>query len=171
MAEVSNSHFIGEKYVRITGWDDLGDRDKQYGILKAYDSALGGAGHAAMHLDPASAVIIDLYKVEPVAASSSADSCRIKPPFPITIWAADVGCEVAAGATGTVDIYTDDGTTDGSILDAAQDVKTAAGVSSRVAPEDGEENVTSTTEIYIKGASGAGGTLQGAQCHIYGQRL
>lgn len=170
MAEVTNTEIIGAHEVRITGWDDLSVEDTQYHKLKRYDSALGAAGHHWMHLRPASFYQMDLYIITAVAISSTGDSCRLTAPWPLTIWAADVGTETAAGATGTVDIYTDDTVTDASILDAPEDVKTAAGVGQRVAPEDGSEEVDFGTEIYIQGASGAGGTLVGGQAHLYCQR-
>lgn len=171
MAEVNNSQWIGDFAVRVDGWDTPADRDKAYGTLRRYDSSLGRVGHAEMHAKPASFFVIDLYIITAVAASGTGDSCRVTAPWPLTIWAADLGCETAAGATGTVDLYTDDGTTDGSILDAAEDVKTAAGTGRRVAPEADKEDVAYGTEIYIKGASGSGGTLVGGQGHLYCQRL
>jgi hypothetical protein len=170
MAEIQNAHVIGPHYVRPTGADSYA-AGTEADTLKRYDSALGHVHHDQKHIVPPSFFALNLFIVTSVGAASSADSCRIAAPFPLRIWAADVGCEAAAGATGTVDIYTDDGVTDASILDAPEDVKTGAGVSSRVAPEDGSEDVAYGTEIYIKGASGAAGALDGAQAHLYCQRL
>jgi len=171
MAEVTNTQFIGSHTVRMTGWDDPSDQDTQFGRLKRYDTALGSARHQELHKYPASFFVLNLYILTAVGASSTGDSCRMTAPWPFTIWAADVGCESAAGATGTMDVYTDDGSSDATLLDAPEDVKTAAGAGRRVAPEDGSEEVAYGTEVYIQGASGSGGTLVGGQAHIYCQRL
>lgn len=166
MAEVNNAQIIGDFTCRVSRDSD---GDSAYGKLQRYDSAMENPGHAEMHAFPASFFVIDLYIITTVGAGASGSSCRMKAPRPLTIWAADVGCESAAGATGTIDLKTDDGTTDASILNAPEDVKTAAGTCSRVAPEDGSEDVAFDTEIYITGASGGGGTLVGGQAHLYCQ--
>lgn len=166
MAEVTNSHVVGNHTSRV---ERDTDRDSPYGKLAARDTATESAGHHEMHAFPACLFVWSLYILTTVGSSSSGSSCRVKPPRPLTIWAADLGCESAGGATGTVDLKTDDGTTDASILNAAEDVKTGAGVSARVAPEDGSEDVAYGTEIYIVGASGSGGSLIGAQAHLYCQ--
>lgn len=163
MAQIDNSTFIGNHLVKPT--------EEQIETMKRYDSALGNVQHAQHHNVPASAFAIPLVKVEPVPASSNANSLRVKLPFPVKVWAIDVGCEAAGGATGTVDVFADDGTTDASILDAAEDVKTTAGTSVRIAPEEGSEELAAGTEVYLKGASGAGGTLDGAQAVLWVERL
>ncbi len=166
MPQVNNSAVIGNFTARVAR---SASEDSAYGKLSRFDKAMESPGHAEMHAFPASFFVWSLYILTEVAATTSGSSCRVKAPRPLTIWAADLGCESAAGATGTVDLKTDDGTTDASILDAAEDVKTTAGTSSRVAPEDGSEDVAYGTEIYITGASGAAGALVGAQAHLYCQ--
>lgn len=166
MAEVNNSAVIGNFTSRVTRDSD---EDSAYGKLARYDKAMESPGHAEMHAFPASFFVWSLYILTTVGASSSGSSCRVRAPRPLTIWAADVGCESAGGATGTIDLKTDDGSTDASILNAAEDVKTAAGTCSRVAPEDGSEDVDYNTEIYITGASGGGGSLVGGQAHLFCQ--
>lgn len=162
MAEVVNTHIIGDLTARV---DRDTDRDSPYGKLAARDTANENAGHAEMHAFPASFFVWSLYILTTVGASASGDSVKVKAPRPLTIWAADVGCESAGGATGTVDVKV----ANTSILDAAQDVKTGAGTVSRVAPEDGSEDVDYNATIHITGASGGGGSLVGAQAHLYVQ--
>lgn len=167
MAEVNNAQVIGNFTSRVTAESS---RDSTYGKLLAADRAvMGGAPHASLHEFPAALFPWSLYRVTDVAAASAANTCRVKAPRPLTIWAIDIGCETAPGATGTGDVYTDDGTTDASVLDAAVDVKTAAGTCTRTAPEDGSEDVAYGTEIYARFASGAGDVLTGGQAHLYCQ--
>lgn len=167
MAEVDNSRVVGAFEVRPSGYAE----DEQLWTLQQYDKALGTAGHDRMHYRPASFFVIDLAIFTAVPDGGSGNSCRIAAPFPLTIWAIDLGCESAGGATGVLDVFADDGTSDVSILDAAEDVKTGAGTSQRVAPEDGSEDIAYGTELYLVGTSGAGGTIVGAQAHLYCQRL
>lgn len=169
MAEVTNSHIIGNYPLRIEGWDDLAATGTVYETLKFYDKALGSTRHHVMHLYPPSFYQIDLYIIVQIGAGTTGDSCRFTAPWPLTIWAADVGCEASAGSAATVDLYTDDGSTDASILDAPEDVHSSIGEGQRVAPEDGSEEVAYGTEIYIQGAA-TGGAVDGAQAHLYCQR-
>lgn len=166
MSEVVNTAVIGDHSARIEGWDDLTDRDKQYGKLRAYDKALGNAGHAALHRAPASFFIWSMF-VFTDANNNSKDSVSAKAPYPLTIWAADVGCESAAGSAGAVDILVD-GTT---ILDAPEDVKTGAGVGQRVAPEADSEDVAFNSSIKIRQTGTGAGAMVGGQAHLYCQRL
>ena len=165
-AEVDNSAIIGDFSSRVEASSDEGSA---YGKLARYDRAQEGAGHAEMHRMPAGVFAIVLTIETAVPAASSGSCARFKAPRPLTIWAAELSCESAAGATGTVDLLVDDGVTDASILDAAEDVKTGAGVSSRVAPEAGSQDVAFDSEIYITGASGAGGTLVGGRAILWVQ--
>lgn len=162
MAEVNYTHIVGNLTSRVTRDND---RDSAYGKLAARDTAQENAGHAEMHAFPASFFVWSLYILTTVTASSSGSSVKVKAPRPLTIWAADVGCESAGGSTGTVDIKVDDAT----VLNAAEDVKTAAGTVSRVAPENNSEDVAYNSTIHIVGASGSGGSLIGAQAHLYCQ--
>lgn len=172
MAEFVNTAYIGDINVRPTGWDDPSDEDKQFWKLQTIDPAtMKSVNHHIMHIRPPSFIVLDLYIITSVAAGSTGDSCRIKAPYPLQIQAIDLGCESAAGASGTMDVYTDDGTTDASILDAPEDVQTTAGTAVRVAPEDAFEEVAYDTDIYVQGASGGGGVMVGGQAHLYCQRL
>jgi len=167
MAEVDNTQIIGDFACRITGWDDPTVADTQLHKLNRYDNALGSAKHGALHLRPASFFVIDLY-VLTTANANAKPSAKIAAPYPLTIWAADVGCESAAGGTGTIDLQVDAA----SILDAAEDVKTGAGTCVRVAPEDGSEDVDYGSTIHIiQTAGGGAGDMIGGQAHIYAQRL
>lgn len=171
MAQFNNGFWIGNHSVAVGGWPDL-EADSAYDRLKQYDSALGAVGHADMHARPASFFVIDLY-VLTTANNNAKDSCDISAPWPFRLLAADVGCETAGGTTGTVDILVDPagGTTYASILDAAEDVKTAAGVSSRVAPEDGSEEIAYNAALKIRQTSGSAANMVGGQGHLYCQRM
>jgi hypothetical protein len=162
MADIDNSSFIGNHSVAPSA--------AQVETMRRYDSALGNVG-TAKAAEAAGAIIIALGIFIPVPASTTKSSVRYKAPFPLDILAVEVGCEAAGGATGTVDVFTDDTVTDASILSAAQDVKTAAGTSTRRKPTTTSVyQLDEGDEVYIKGASGAGGTLDGAQALLYCKR-
>jgi hypothetical protein len=166
MAEFNNSLYIGAHNVKPTEYDE----DEQLYTLQRYDAALGACGHDRMHYRPASFYQIDLYILTTCGDGQTKDSCRITIPWPLLLIAADVGAETSGGSAATLDIYTDDGTDDESILDAAEDIHTGIGESARVAPEDGSEELDYDIELYIQSAS-TGGDLVGAQAHLYVQRL
>lgn len=168
MAELDNSAVIGAFTVRPTGYDT----DDQLFTLQRYDTALGNAGHDRMHYAPSSFFVIDLY-VLTTANNNTKDSCDIKAPWPFTIWGADVGCETAASAAGTVDILTDPLGAQAyvSILDAAEDVKTQEGQGQRVAPEDGSEDIVFGTSIICRQIASTAAAMIGGQAHLYCQRL
>jgi len=165
MAEVTNTTIIGNHSVRPTGYDT----DEQLDRLKRYDTALGNAGHDRMHYAPASFYQIDLYILTTAGAGETKQSGRLAAPWPFTIWAADVCCETSGGSAATVDLFTDDGSTDASILDAAESVHATLTTAKRVAPEDGSEEVAAGTEVYIRQTS-TGGNLVGGQAHLFCQR-
>jgi len=165
MAEVSNNLVIGDISVRPTGYST----DEQLYTLKRYDHALGNANHDRMHYAPASFFVIDLYVLTTAAAGETKQSGRMKAPFPFTIWAADVCCETSGGSASTVDIYSDDASTDASLLDAPESVHATLTSAVRVALEDGSEDIAYGTEVYIRQAS-VGGNLVGGQAHLYCQR-
>lgn len=167
MAEVDNSAIIGAFTARPTGYGQTaGQDDGQLETLKRYDSSLGRAGHDRMHYRPASFYTWSLY-VLTTANNNAKESAIVKAPWPMTIWAADVGCETCAATTGTVDIEVG-GT---SILDAAEDVKTTAGTCVRVAPEDGNEDLDYDDAINIVQTAGSAADMIGGQAHLYCQRL
>ena len=168
MAEVNNDQIIGDFTCRVPA---SSDRDSAYQKLAAYDAER--AGHAEMHRMPASFFVWAMAIYTAVPDGGTGSSLKVTAPRPLTIWAADVGCESAGGATGVLDIRVDPvgAGADASILDAAQDVKTAAGTATRLAPEDGSEDIGYGDVVYIKGTSGAGGTIVGAQAHLYCQLL
>ncbi len=165
MAEVNNTDWIGPEEVRPTGWDDPTEEDTQLHKLARYDSSLGRANHSALHAKPASFFVWSMFVIT-TATNNSKESLIVEAPWPVTIWAADVGCESAGGATGTVDIEVDGA----SILDAAEAVKATAGTAVRVAPEDGSEEVAYGQTINIVQAGGVGGDMIGGQAHLYCQR-
>lgn len=156
MAEITNTTVIGAHTSRMT--------PAQKATIGNYDRALGGVGLQHLLDVPASFFAIDLY-VHTDANNNTKASCKIKAPRPLTIWAADVGCESAAGTTGTVDILVDDV----SILNAAEDVKAAAGTCSRVAPEVDSENVAYNSTIHCTQTSGSAAAMVGGQAHLYVQ--
>ncbi len=169
MAELNNAAIIGNFLVRPTGYA----ADEQLWFLRNYDRALGNCGHDRMHYAPASFFTLDLHILTPVPDGGTGSSVKLAAPWPFTIWAADLGAESCAGASGVIDIRVDPvgAGADASILDAAQDVKTGVGVGQRVAPEVGLGDVGYGDLFYIKGTSGAGGTIVGGQAHLYCQRL
>jgi len=159
MAEYNNSALIGSFSVKPTSTEKAD--------LKRMDRAvMEGVRHSEMHDMPASFMIWSMAIHTPVAASSTGNSLKVNAPWPLVILAADVGCESAAGASGTMDVYV----AGASILDAPEDVKTTAGTAGRVAPEADSQGVPFGSEIFIQGASGGGGTLTGGQAHLYIQR-
>jgi hypothetical protein len=170
VAEFANNFWIGNHSVAIDGWPDI-EEDSAYDRLKSYDSVLGAA-HADMHARPASFYQIDLY-ILTTANNNAKDSCDISAPWPLRILAADVGCETCAADAGTLDILVDPdgGTTYASILDAAQDVKTGAGVGQRVAPEDGEEEIPYDAAMKIRQTATTAAAMVGGQAHLYVQRM
>src|SRR3989304_4018951 len=99
MAELNNAAIIGAHNVRPSEYGT----DEQLATLKRYDKALGSVGHDRLHGAPASFFAIDLYVLTPANANAKS-GVAVRMPWPATIWAADVGCESAAGGTGTVDI-------------------------------------------------------------------
>ncbi len=160
MAEVTNTHKIGQHIVRPTEYDT----DDQLDRLSRYDKALGSAGHDRMHYAPASFFVWDLQLHAQVGISSSKDSLPFVAPWPMTIWAADVGVEVAATANATVDLFVDAG----SILDAATAV--VAGAVARCAPEDGSEDVDAGSSVFMRCAKGITDAADGFQAKLYCQR-
>lgn len=162
MAEVNNAAIIGPRTVRPSGFSE----DEQLWKLQQYDHALGDAGHAGMHYLPASFYVWFHAAFTP-ANDSTVNSLSVKAPWPLTIWAADVGCESAAGSAATVDIRVGSG----SVLNAAEDVKTTAGTAARVAPEDGSEDVAYNSAVFIRVIGTGAGAVVGAQAHLYCQRL
>lgn len=165
MAEVNNSQVIGNFTARV---DADADGDSPYGKLARYDKAMESPGHAEMHRIPASIFVWSLYVLTTAGAGETKSGCRVKAFRPLTIWAMDVGCETAGGSAGTVDVFSDDGTTDASILDAPEDVKTTAGTGVRVAPEAAKADIAYGTELYVKQIS-TGGNMVGGQAHLYVQ--
>lgn len=168
MAEVDNGQVIGDFTCRVAA---SSDRDSSYGKLAAYDKAMESPGHAEMHRMPCSFFVWFMAIFTAVPDGGTGNSVKVAAPRPLTIWAADLGAESCGGATGVIDLRVDPAGAgaDASILDAAEDVKTAVGVGQRVAPEDGSEDVGYGDVLYIKGTSGAGGTIVGAQAHLYVQ--
>lgn len=166
MAEVNNSQVIGNISCRITGWDDPTVEDTQLHKLNRYDKALGSANHGRMHLRPSSFFVWSLYLFT-VPNNNTVESMLVNAPYPLTIWAADVGCESAAGTAATLDIEVE-GT---SILDAPEDIKTGAGQGQRVAPEDGSEDLEYDDSINLSVVGTGAGAVVGSQAHLYCQRL
>lgn len=108
--------------------------------------------------------------------SASAGSDTYSPvwpiPFSLSLIAADLGCNTAAGATGTMDVEvsTDNGGTWASVFSAAKDVKTAAGTMARYAVNADTGSTSrdltygtgsSTVLMRVKATSGSGGALAG----------
>lgn len=165
MAEVVNTAIIGNFTCRV---EADADADSAYGKLSRYDKAMESPGHHEMHRVPASIFVWDLYVLTSAGSGETKYGCRVKAFRPLTIWAMDVGCETAGGSAGTLNVFSDDGTTDESILDAAEDVKTTAGTCVRVAPEAAKADIAYGTELYIAQIS-TGGTMVGGQAHLYCQ--
>lgn len=165
MAEIVNSSVIGAFTVRPSDYTD--NHTSQLDKLQDYDKASGSAGHDRLHFMPAGLFSISLAVMTTATASTSKDSPTFTAPFPFTIWAADIGCESAAGDTGVIDIQVNDST----ILDAPEDVKTSAGTCVRVAPEVGKDAVAYGDEIGITQTSGPNGSMIGGMAILWVQRL
>ena len=169
MAEISNSAIIGAFSVRPT---DTG-ADNQLETLRRYDSSLGSVGHDRMHQLPASFYQIDLGVFAQIGAGGTGNGCAMACPWPLTVWAADVGVEALSAGDAAVDIQKEPAAGGGyaTILDAAEAVQSAVGEPFRVAPEVGQEDFDFGDKIRVSATqSGAGGTIDGAQAHLYVQR-
>lgn len=135
--------------------------------INRYDKSHGSAHRDRTARTPASILPIFLAVVTAVSANNK-DSVRYKAPFPLEILRCDVACETAAG-TGLVDVKTDDGTTDQSILAAPIDVVAPVGEAVEAAPEDDKNQVDAGTEIYINVAGSA--AVVGGQATLWVRRL
>lgn len=169
MAEIDNTAVIGPFAVRPTAYTDglsSGGALSQLDKLNQYDGALGNSGHDRMHYAPSSFFIWSHFVITDTN-NNAKESLIVAAPWPLTIWAADIGCESAAGSAGTIDIEVDGA----SILDAASDVKTTAGTAVRVAPEVGEDDVTYGQTVNILSTGTGAGAMLGSQAHMYCQRL
>ncbi len=168
MAEITNTSIIGNHSVRPTEYST----DEQLFTLKRYDKALGAVGHDRMHFAPASIFVWSLY-VLTTANNNTKSSVAVRAPFPLTIWAAQVGCESAASTAGTVDILTQPAAGGGytTILDAPEDVKTAAGTVSHVAPEVDSEDMAYNDFVRCDQIASSAADMVGGQAHLICQRL
>jgi len=133
--------------------------------LRRYDKALGYAGHARLHEFPASFFVIPLM-LHTAANNNTKVSLAVKAPWPLTIWAADLGCESAAGSAATADVLVAGAT----ILDAPEDIKTGAGTGQRVAPETGKADVDYNATIALSVVGTGSGDVVGASAYLYCQR-
>lgn len=167
MAAIVNTAVIGNFTCRVTR---SSDEDSAYGKLRRYDKAMENAGHAEMHAMPASFFVWFMAIFTAVPDGGSGNSVKVAAPRPLTVWAGDFGAESSAGATGVLDLRVDPtDSADASMMAAAVDVKTTVGVAVRAAPEAGPANVAYGSLLYLRGTSGAGGTIVGAQAHLYCQ--
>lgn len=157
MAEIENEHVIGNFSVALT--------DAQVAKYTTMEGPNDLPEHGKFHNYPASFFCIDLY-VLTAANNNSEDSVLFDAPFPMTLWAADVGCEACAATTGTADILVD-GT---SVLDAAEDIKTTAGTCVRVAPEEDSQNIAYGDSIGLRVTAGSAAALTGGVGHLWVQR-
>jgi hypothetical protein len=170
VTQYNASRYIGDYRVAIDGWPTL-STGSDYDQMKTYDRVLG-APHADMHAVPASFYQVDVY-ILTTANNNAKDSASQKAPWPFALLAADVACETCAATTGTVDIMCDraGGTTYVSILDAAVDVKTAAGVGQRVSPTNGSEVIEYGDTFIVRQTAGSASAMVGGQAHMYCKRL
>ena|SRR3990170_4773394 len=170
MAEVVNTHIVGDILVRPSYDTEDGSTEGRLTTLARYDKALGQAAHDTLHYMPAGTYSIDLY-VLTTANNNTKASAAVRVPYPLTVWSIDVACETAAGTTGTVDVeVSDDGSSWTSLLDAAQDVKTTAGLPTRVAPEADSEDLAYNTYVRCAQTSGSAADMIGGQAHLLVQR-
>tara|TARA_R110002110_G_scaffold30588_2_gene108191 strand:- start:187 stop:690 length:504 start_codon:yes stop_codon:yes gene_type:complete len=166
MAEIVNTSRIGQHLVRPTEYAE----DEQLWNLARYDKALGNAGHDRMHFAPASFFVWDIQLQMQVAISSTEDSLPFVAPWPFTIWAADLGVEVAATANATGDIFVDPvgAGAAATILDAPEAL--AAGTVVRVAPEVGLEDVDAGDAIFMRCVKDVTDAGDGYMAKLYCQR-
>src|SRR5574343_368497 len=117
MSQLNNSSVVGPHAVAPSAADLV--------ILRNYDMALGSPPRSQYAQFPASFYEM-FFMIATDPNNTTKDSLIRKAPWPLKIWAADLGCESAAGSAATADIMT--GTSSPvSIFDAASDIKTTAG--------------------------------------------
>lgn len=164
MAAVNNAYVFGNHLKRPTATE----------LATAANLETSQAAQVkARHLEFPTPLFPITLQVPSVSAGTDGYSPTWPIPFPVTVHGVDLGCNSAAGATGTMDVEVsaDNGSTWASIFAAAKDVKTAAGVMARYAPEADtgtttrnlDYGVTSGTRVLlrVKGTSGSGGALAG----------
>lgn len=157
MAEIENAHIIGDFSVALT--------DAQVAKYTTMEGPNDLPEHAKFHSTPASFFAIDLYSIT-AANNNAVDTVEFDAPYPLTLWAADIGCESCAATTGTGDILVGGS----SVLDAAEDIKTGAGTCARVAPEDGSEDIAAGDAIIARFTAGSAAALTGGVAHLWVQR-
>lgn len=113
---------------------------------------------------------IELNALGSASAGSTADTETWSPPFPIQIVSAQGVCVSAAGATGTFDLQVKpSGGSFATVLAAAVDVKTGAGVfqTGTVIDTDDANLVETTGQIKGVFASGSGGALASGRVIVW----
>lgn len=161
MAQIDNSAVIGPHEVAPSAAD--------LAILRQYDRAThGGAPQSLYHQYPAGFYEMELRVITPANAGTKNGISR-KAPWPLKIWAADLGCETAAGSAATLDVLT--GSSPTSIFDAAVDVKTTAGTAVRDVPETTKAEVDYDTPMFARCIGTGAGDVVGAAAVLYVQHL
>jgi hypothetical protein len=142
--------------------------------MEQYDAGIGGVNRARFHEQPACVFPLFL-PVTPSVGSGVTDYGNYwTAPFPCQIEHVQAGCDAAGGATGTVDVETDEAEagTYVTCLEAAIDVKTTAGAACAVGSiTSGKETISAGRKIRVKAVSGSGGAMTGTVAHLLISRL
>jgi len=164
MTALVNAPFFGAHYVAPTA--------VQLAALQQYDTALGNVGHDQKHKFPASSFPWK-HELFTAANNNTKSTVVYKAPHPMRVWGVDAACESAAGTAATVDVHVDPagGTSFGSILAAAIDVKTTAGTAVRAAPNDDECDLLYGAAVKLVVIGTGAGDVIGAQAQLWCQRL
>jgi len=167
MAEYDNNKHIGPFLVEPNA-----DR---IDTLRRYDKALGSPAHDAMHDRPASYYAVTVSPGLQVPSGGAASSMAIDMPWPATLLAVDIGCQVHGGSltvlTGDVLVEPAAGGGFVPVLDAVEDILApGAGVNARVAPEDGSEELAFGDKVRVTWAATTD-TADGAQATLYFKKL
>ena len=163
MTALVNAPFFGDHVVAPNA--------AELATLQQYDTALGNVGHDQKHKFPASSFPWFMF-IAAAVNDATVPSVVNKVPHPIRVWGVDAAVESAAGSACTIDLHADPdgGTTFGSILAAAIDVKTTAGTAVRAAPNDDECDLDYGAAVKIVAVGTGAGAVVGAQAQLWCQR-
>jgi hypothetical protein len=106
--------------------------------------------------------------------NNTIESLPYKVPFPVKLWAVDMGCTSAAGSAATGDITRDATPAGGgfvSVFTAAKDIKTAPNVVGRYTPEAGQEVWAFGDEFKFVVIGTGAGAVVGARAVLWLQQL
>jgi hypothetical protein len=167
MAEYDNSADVGPVKVAPT--------TNQQDIISRYDKALGNTGdRARFAANPPSSYSVALSR-ETVPSGGTAVTTPYVLPWPAKLVAVDVGAAVHGGSltalTADVLVEPEAGGGYATVLDAPEDIDTpGAGVMTRVAPEDGSEELAFGDKVHASFAATTD-TASGACAILHFRRL